>query len=76
MIKERRRHITEEKVTEIKKMVTRGMTIREAARVAKISYYAAWHIVKGSYDNDKRLCDVFETPDKVKYFSWKKIKVY
>ena len=76
MIKERRRHITEEKVTEIKKMVTQGMTIREAARVAKISYYAAWHIVKGSYDNDKRLCDAFETPDKVRYFSCNKFKVY
>ena len=76
MIKERRRHITEEKVTEVKKMVTQGMTIREAARVAKISYYAAWHIVKGSYDNDKRLADAFETPDNVKYFSWNKIKVY
>ena len=76
MIKERRRHITEEKVTEIKKMVTQGMTIREAARVAKISYYAAWHIVKGSYDNDKRLCVAFETPDKVRYFSWNTAKVY
>ena len=76
MIKERRRHITEGKVTEIKKMVTQGMTIREAARVAKISYYAAWHIVKGSYDNDKRLCDAFETPDKVRYFSWNTAKVY
>ena len=76
MIKERRRHITEEKVTEIKKMVTQGMTIREAARVAKISYYAAWHIIKGSYDNDKRLADAFEMPDKVRYFSWNKFKVY
>ena len=76
MIKERRRHITEEKVTEIKKMVTQGMTIREAARVAKISYYAAWHIVKGSYDNDKRLADAFSTPDKERYFSWNNFKVY
>lgn len=76
MIKERRRHITEEKVAEIKKMVTQGIAIREAARVAKISYYAAWHIVKGSYDNDKRLCDAFETPDKVRYFSWKSFKAY
>ena len=76
MIKERIRHITEEKVAEVKKMVTQGSTIREASRVAKISYYSAWHIVKGSYDNDRRLCDVFETPDKVRYFSWNTEKVY
>ena len=75
MIKERRRHITEEKVTEIKKMVTQGMTIREAARVAKISYYAAWHIVKGSYDHGRKLADRFEDKGG-KYFSWKNFSLY
>ena len=76
MIKERRRHIDDNKVKEVKRLVSQGVGIREAGRLAKISYYAAWHIVKGSYDNDKRLCDAFETPDKVRYFSWKSFKAY
>lgn len=76
MIAQRRRHITEEKVKEVKDLISKGVGIREAARLAKISYYAAWHIVKGSYDNDKRLCDAFETPDKVRYFSWNRVKIY
>jgi hypothetical protein len=75
MIKERRRHITEEKVAEVKKMVTQGIAIREASRIAKISYYAAWHIVKGSYDNDKRLADAFCEPDNG-FFNWNNFKVY
>lgn len=75
MIKERRRHITEEKVAEVKKMVTHGIAIREASRIAKISYYAAWHIVKGSYDNDKRLADAFCEPDNG-FFNWNNFKVY
>ena len=75
MIKERRRHIDDNKVKEVKRLVSQGVGIREAGRLAKISYYAAWHIVKGSYDNDKRLADVFKKEDG-KYFTWSTFKTY
>lgn len=75
MIKERRRHINDNKVKEVKRLVAQGVGIREAGRLARISYYAAWHIVKGSYDNDKRLADVFKKEDG-NYFTWSNFKVY
>ena len=76
MIQERRRKIDDSIVKKVKEMVASGTTIREAGRIMRISYYSAWHIVKGSYDNDKRLCDIFQTADKEQFFSWKNFSSY
>jgi hypothetical protein len=35
---------------EVKRVLASGVSIREAARLCKVSYYLAWHVRKGSYD--------------------------
>jgi hypothetical protein len=76
MIRERRRKIDDNIVKKVKEMASNGISINEAGRLARISYYSAWQIVNGGYDHDKRLCDVFQKPEKEQFFSWKNFSAY
>lgn len=46
--------ITPEKIVQVKAMLT-YLGIRETGRKAGISYYTAWCISKGKYDNEEPL---------------------
>lgn len=49
--------ITPDKITHVKQLLTQ-CGIRESARVAGVSYYTAWCISQGKYDNDQPLQQV------------------
>ncbi len=68
--------ISDEKIKEVKKVLTSGVSIRETARLCGVSYYLAWHVRKGSYDRDNYLYEVFKKKENEKYFSWKNFEVF
>jgi hypothetical protein len=76
MIKTLRRNVTEEKVERTKKLIKLGRSLREAAKEVGISYYSAWHIAKGSYDNEIKLDSIFKKEERNNYFTWKNFEVF
>jgi transposase len=52
--------VPDEKIKEVKKVLTSGVSIREAARICGVSYYLAWHVSRGSYDRDSYLYEAFK----------------
>jgi hypothetical protein len=47
-------NITKDKIVEVKKALSKT-GIRESARQTNVSYYTAWCISQGKYDNDEPL---------------------
>jgi hypothetical protein len=68
--------ISDEKIKEVKRALTSGVSIREAARICGVSYYLAWHVSRGSYDRDSFLYEVFKKKENEKYFSWKNFEIF
>ena len=68
--------VSDQKIMEVKKVLTSGVSIREAARICKVSYYLAWHVSRGSYDRDGYLYEIFNKKENEKYFSWKNFEVF
>lgn len=52
----RKRIITDEKVAEIKELLKKH-GIRESGRIARVSFYTAYMVSKGRYDQDGPLVD-------------------
>jgi len=70
------KRVSDQKIIEVKKVLTSGVSIREAARLCRVSYYLAWHVSRGSYDRDNYLYEVFKKKENEKYFSWKNFEVF
>lgn len=68
--------VSDQKIMEVKRVLTSGVSIREAARICKVSYYLAWHVSRGSYDRDGYLYEVFKKKENEKYFSWKNFEIF
>jgi len=68
--------VPDEKIKEVKKVLTSGVSIREAARICGVSYYLAWHVSRGSYDRDSYLYEAFKKKENQKYFSWRNFEIF
>jgi len=66
------KRLPDEKIISAKNALKSGVSIREAARIANISYYSAWHVSKGSYDQDSFLSERFKKKSNSEYFDWEK----
>lgn len=70
------KRIKDESIFEVQKHLSEGKSIREAARLSKVSYYSAWHISKGSYEKEDHLGDYFKKKENTDFFSWKNFEVF
>jgi hypothetical protein len=68
--------LPDDKIKTVKRLLTSGVSIREAGRLAGVSYYCAWHVSKGSYDKEGYLYDAFKKKENNKYFSWKNFEIF
>lgn len=71
-----RRVIDENKIRDVKARIGSGESIREAARSCGISYYAAWHINRGTYDKKIPLHEAFKKENEDGMFDWANFKIY
>jgi len=62
------RKINEQEVDKIKNYLSKGTSIREAARLSGVSFSTAWHVSKGTYDTNKPLKEVFKKESE--FFIW------
>lgn len=67
--------IDEEKVKKVKSFLESGVSIHEAGRMSGVSYYTAWKVSKGWFENRRFREAQNETNDE-KLFSWKNFKLY
>lgn len=52
--------VTPEKVTRVKELLERNLSLRNCAGRAGVSFYTAWHIKNGTYDTGEPLVSKFK----------------
>jgi len=67
--------IDEAKVKIVKGHLESGQSIHEAGRMSGVSYYTAWKVSKGWFEN-RRFRESHDEKNDEKLFSWENFKLY